>query len=223
MATECRETKKKYRINRRTLAKIQCYGLLISLFVVGFVSGNLVQHYRTPERIKTVTVSQETAPEYTDELPQKPEVTYYNVPLSHNLQDFIYEVCSDEGVPVSLVIAMIDHESSFNPETVSETNDYGLMQINEINHGWLEKEYRSADMLDSYQNVFCGIKILSRYIEVYGDDYHKVLMAYNMGDYGAQKAWNNGITSSSYSKTVIKLMETYEAEVRKSAESSDTK
>lgn len=88
-------------------------------------------------------------------------------------------MCADENVPVSLIIAMIDQESKFNPEVVSKTGDYGLMQINTINHEWLAEEYRTADMLDPYQNVFCGIKVIGSYIQNY-NDYGLALMAYNM-------------------------------------------
>ena len=88
---------------------------------------------------------------------------------------------------------MIEHESQFNPEIVSKTDDYGLMQINEVNHTWLNEEYRCADMLDPYQNVFCGVKIIGEYVNRYDGDLTKALMAYNMGDYGARKAWENGV------------------------------
>ena len=64
-------------------------------------------------------------------------------------------------------------------------------------------------MLNPYQNVFCGISIIGSYIEKYGD-YGKALMAYNMGDYGAQKAWNSGVTSTAYSENILSLMKKYE-------------
>ena len=35
-------------------------------------------------------------------------------------------------------------------------------------------------------------------------------MAYNMGDYGAQKAWENGVTSTDYSAKILDLMQKYE-------------
>ena len=142
-------------------------------------------------------------------LVENADVFLYDIPLSDSLQRYIYEICADENVPVALVMAMIDHESHFNPEAVSETDDYGLMQINAINHEQLEEQYRAADMLDPYQNVFCGIKVISSYIEKYGD-YGKALMAYNMGDYGAQKAWENGVTSTDYSTKILDLMQKYE-------------
>jgi soluble lytic murein transglycosylase-like protein len=123
----------------------------------------------------------------------------------------MYEICADENVPMTLVLAMIEHESGFNAEAVSSTNDYGLMQINSVNHEMLEEKYQSADMLNAYQNVFCGVKILGGYVAKYEGDYTKALMAYNMGEYGAKKAWSNGINSTTYSDTILELCEKYES------------
>lgn len=211
----------KKRINRHKLAVIQAYTIIAILVLFGFVAGFFVGRFTAPKKVETVTVTETLeVPTYSPtHLPEVGEVTYYDVPLSHSLQRFIYEVCADENVPVSLVMATIDHESKFNPEAVSKTDDYGLMQINEINHELLEEQYRAADMLDPYQNVFCGIKILGSYIEKY-EDLNYALMAYNMGEYGARKAWDNGIKSTSYSESILEIMSEYEQEVKGNATSS---
>ena len=109
-------------------------------------------------------------------------------------------------------MAMIEHESGFNPEATSSTDDYGLMQINAVNHEWLEEDYRCADMTDPYQNVFCGVQIIGAYLDKYEGDYTKALMAYNMGDYGARKAWENGVNSTNYTVKILGLLEYYEEE-----------
>jgi soluble lytic murein transglycosylase-like protein len=165
-----------------------------------------------PAKTKTVTVTKTVeVPVYsTDKLPEVSDIFYFDVPLSHSLQRFIYEVCADENVPVTLIYAMIEHESQFDPEIISKTDDYGLMQINAVNHTWLNEKYRCADMLDPYQNVFCGVKIIGSYVNRYDGDLTKALMAYNMGDYGARKAWENGVDKISYSTTILGLMENYE-------------
>ena len=213
MATECRKTKGK-RINRNKLMKVYAYGILLLLVVIGLLIGLIIGRSTAPveTEIVTETITVEVPVYEADKLPEVGEVMYFDVPLSHSLQRYIYEICADEGVPVSLVMAMIEHESRFNPEVVSSTDDYGLMQINEINHVWLEEDYRCADMLNPYQNVFCGVKIISKYVEEY-EDYGKALMAYNMGDYGARTAWENGIESTNYSTSILELMQKYE-EVR---------
>lgn len=212
MATQCRGTKTK-RINRHKLAVIQAYIIIGTLVLIGFIGGLVVGRATAPKKQVTVTETVEVPSYEANSLPVAEEVTYFDVPLSHSLQRYIYEVCADEEVPVSLIIAMIDKESQFNPETVSDTGDYGLMQINKINHETLEEQYRAADMLDPYQNVFCGVKMIGSYIKAYDSDYNKALMAYNMGDYGAKKAWENGITSTSYSESVLALMQKYEQEI----------
>lgn len=218
MATMRRETK---RINRHKLIAIQGWTILIVLLLIASLVGYVVGRITAPEKTETVTLTETVeVPAYeSDKLPEVADVYFYDVPLSESLQRYIYEICADEGVPVSLVMAMITHESGFNPEIVSDTEDYGLMQINEINHDKLAEEYRAADMLNPYQNVFCGVKIIGSYIAEY-EDLHKALMAYNMGEYGAKKLWKDAYESSSYSRKILELMSEYEQEVSDNAGSN---
>ena len=195
-------------MKRRTIRKIRFWGITLVLVITAFFLRRIV----SPAKADTVTVYKyKSAPEYkADKLPKTVSSYYFDVPLSHSLQDFIYEISSDEEIPVSLILAMIEAESGFNPEIISSTNDYGLLQINKVNHEWLRKSYRTADMLNPYQNVFCGIKIIATYVKKYKGDINKALMAYNMGDYGAKKAWQNGITSTRYSLKIMELKDKYE-------------
>lgn len=166
---------------------------------------------------ETVTVTERVeVPVYfkEDKVPMLKDVFLYDIPVSDNLQRYIYEICEDEKLPVSLILAIIEHESGFNPDAVSVTDDYGLMQINAINHEWLEEEYRTSDMLNPYQNVFAGVKIIGSYVRKYSGDFNKALMAYAMGEYGARKAWANGVTSIGSSTEILKLMEKYEEVAR---------
>ena len=142
MATTTKSAKK---FSPRTIVKAEVAILFLLLVAVGFFFGRIT----APVKVETVTVTElvEVPAPSTEELPEAVEISYYDVPLSHSLQDFIYEMCAEEHVPMSLIIAMIDHESKFNPEAVSATNDYGLMQINEVNHDRLEEQYQCADML----------------------------------------------------------------------------
>lgn len=193
------------RINRYKVAKIQAYIVLILLVVIGFVIGRVTK----PVEVEKVTITETIeVPTYeADKLPELSEIFIYDIPLSENLQRYIYEVCADEEVPVALVLAMIEHESGFNPEVISATDDCGLMQINEVNYEWLEEDFRCADMTNPYQNVFCGIKIIGQYLEQYEGDYTKALMAYNMGNYGAKKAWANGVDSTRYTTSIMSLFQ----------------
>ena len=203
MATERRRTK---RVSKVKLVRFLI--ILAVLIATAFGVGRLT----APTKANTVTVTETIeVPVYSvDKLPETSDVFYFDVPLSHSLQRYIYEICADENVPVTLIYAMIEHESRFDPEIISNTDDYGLMQINAVNHTWLNEEFRCADMLDPYQNVFCGVKIIGEYVNRYDGDLTKALMAYNMGDYGARKAWENGVKEITYSITILGLMQNYE-------------
>lgn len=206
MATQCRNAK----INRNKRMKLYANMILVLLVIIGGVLGFFLAKLTTPPQ-ETITVTKTVeVPAYkSNVLVDTADVFLFDVPLSDSLQRYIYEICADENVPVTLVMAMIEHESGFDPEAVSPTDDYGLMQINAVNHEWLKEEYRCADMMNPYQNVFCGISIISSYIDKYGE-LDKALMAYNMGNYGAQKAWKNGVSSIAYSEEILSLMKEYE-------------
>ena len=206
MATQCRNAK----INRNKRMKLYANMILVLMVIIGGELGFFLAKLTTPPQ-ETITVTKTVeVPAYkSNVLVDTADVFLFDVPLSDSLQRYIYEICADENVPVTLVMAMIEHESGFDPEAVSPTDDYGLMQINAVNHEWLKEEYRCADMMNPYQNVFCGISIISSYIDKYGE-LDKALMAYNMGNYGAQKAWKNGVTSIAYSEEILSLMKEYE-------------
>lgn len=154
----------------------------------------------------------------TEEVPQTQEPSpttpvYYDCPLSHDLQDYIREQCERQGISMSLVIALIEVESSFRADVISQSDDYGLMQINVINHGWLYEEYGITDFLDPYNNILCGITILSQHYERYGDE-TKALMAYNMGATGAKRNWDKGIFETTYTRKIQSAKERYDLEIK---------
>ena len=127
----------------------------------------------------------------------------YNIPLSVELQEYTYILCQDRGLDFEIVLALIYVESSFRPNVISEDN-YGLMQINSINHKWLSEELGITDFLDPYQNINAGTYMLSSITDRYSD-IHQVLMVYNFGEAGAMKQWDIGNYSSSYSNKIITI------------------
>lgn len=145
------------------------------------------------------------------------------VTFGEDLQEFTYYLSSAYDIDYSLVLAVISKESEFVPDGISSTNDYGLMQINIGNHEWLTEELGITDFIDPYENIKAGLFILRGLFEKY-DSTSKVLMAYNMGENGASKLWEQGIFESNYSKDVLKRQETYRqilgwSKIERSAES----
>lgn len=156
-----------------------------------------------------------TEPAPTEPAPTEPPATkptepvqtktkYYDVPLSNDLQDYIFQLCERYDIDPALIIAMIKQESNYNPNCVGDGGDsLGLMQIQAKWHQKRMDRLGCPNLKDPYQNVTVGIDFL---VELYGrgKPTQWVLMAYNGGEAYANRNWNNGVTSS-YAKSVLNI------------------
>jgi len=132
----------------------------------------------------------------------EPQARIYDIPLSEELQEFTYQLCKENNLDYELVLAMMDQESDYREDVISPTNDFGIMQINAVNHDWLSETLNIDDFLDAKQNIAAGLFMLKDLTTRY-EDLHQVLMAYNHGEYGAQKKWEEGIFETTYSRGII--------------------
>lgn len=137
---------------------------------------------------------------------EAPKRTYYDVPLTEDLQDVIIDTASGRGVDPALVLAVIEKESGYNPDASGDNGkSQGLMQIWRNAHEKRMKKLGVANLYDPRDNVLVGIDILAEKLEKY-EDAEKALIAYNAGDAGAKKHYfSKGIYSSSYSRAVLKI------------------
>lgn len=142
-----------------------------------------------------------------------PSEFVYNsdIPLSEDIQKYAYNKCQESGIDYHVFLGLMRKESTFNPEAVSKTNDYGLCQINKGNHSWLREVFGSDwDPMNPYDNIDASIFILSKYIKDYNcDNYHILLMNYNMGHGNAVECFNSGIYSSEYSRAIMEYAKDY--------------
>lgn len=120
--------------------------------------------------------------------------------LDYDLQITMQACCEKYGVPYALALAVADVESRFDPTATSGTNDYGLMQINQVNHGWLLEQ--GIDPMTPEGNIEAGVLFLSDYLTAYGDP-ELAVMAYNCGPGGAQKLWAAGTYHTEHSQKVM--------------------
>lgn len=159
------------------------------------------------------------APAMAATLPAEPPLTRYDVPLPDELQQYIILECAaaEPPVPVEIVLAVIEHESGFDPDAVgyndNGTSDHGLMQINSGNHEWLEIELGVTDMHDPHQNITAGVYILSMLLE---DErsVNDALMAYQCGQARARELRRMGRTSTRFSRWVMERARCIENEDR---------
>lgn len=134
------------------------------------------------------------------------EPVTYQVPMDADLQIYTAEMCDLYDVPLELAYAVMQVESGFTPAARSSTGDYGLMQINSINAGWLKDKLGITDLLDARQNIQAGCYMLGMYLSEYEGNVNCALMAYNLGTAGAKKAWSAGTYSTAYTDKVWNAM-----------------
>ena len=154
------------------------------------------------------------APEVTE--PIEPEVTepvaiYYDVPLSQDLQDYIFKLCEERGIDPTIVIAIIELESKYDSNALGDRGrSQGLMQIQPRWHQARMAKLNCSNLLNPYENVTVGIDILAELYET-GNSEAWVLMVYN-GGYGYANSKiargevsDYAITVMNRSKTLIKV------------------
>lgn len=136
---------------------------------------------------------------------------YYDVPLSHKIQDYLFKACETYGVPVPLALAIIEIESDFNPNVVSSTRDYGLFQVNRCNFSSCRAHMNdnSIDFLDPITNIECGVWLFSVEYHAESENATLALMRYNNGPTGARRKWAKGIYETSYTRKVLKAYNKY--------------
>ena len=112
------------------------------------------------------------------------------------------------GVDPALVLAIIEKESGYNPDSAGDNGrSQGLMQIWRSFHEKRMEKLGAANLYDPRDNVIVGIDILAEKLDKY-EDVEKALIAYNAGDAGAKKHYfSKGIYSNGYSRAVLKIAE----------------
>lgn len=106
---------------------------------------------------------------------------------STEYDEHIQEACRIYGVNPALVKAVIECESSFNPNAVSSAGAQGLMQL-------MPGTARGLGVTDSFdprQNIHGGVKYLADLIKNFQGDLKLALSGYNMGGNAVKK---KGIT-----------------------------
>ena len=130
------------------------------------------------------------------------EVKYFDVPLSHELQDFIFAECEANNLTPATIISMMDQESDFDPNKIGDGGDsLGIMQIQPKWHYERMERLGCMDLFDPYQNIKVGIDYLCELINE-NPELYWVLMAYNGGaDYADEMIASGNI--SDYALEVV--------------------
>lgn len=104
-----------------------------------------------------------------------PGVNHGSKPTEYN--DLIRKASQDYGVPESLIKAVIDTESSFNPNSLSSAGAKGLMQLMDGTAQGLGV----SNAFDPAQNIDGGTKYISYQLKRYDGNLNTAMAAYNAG------------------------------------------
>lgn len=124
---------------------------------------------------------------------------YHN--LDYKLQEYAYDLCIEYGIEdyYTLILCQLYYESKYDPNVISESNDYGIAQINKCNHKWLSKKLDITNFLDAKQSILCNIYLMSNNLKKYSVE--SSLFCYNTGSPNGSNTysrnifymWNNGV------------------------------
>lgn len=139
-------------------------------------------------------------------------VIYYDVPLSEDLQDYIFNQCEKLEVDPALIIGIIVRESKCDASAIGDSGrSLGLMQIQPRWHYNRMVAYDCHDLLDAYDNVTVGIDYFAHLYYSSGS-LEWALTCYNGGSGRANRYRDAGVTST-YASDVIYIaqgLSTYE-------------
>lgn len=170
-------------------------GKMISI-AIGALIGTVISVYAANQRVS----AEQPIKEYPIGTPvvkvvevietDKPE--YFNVPLSHDIQDHIFEVCEEYGIAPALVVAMIAQESDFRADQVGDDgSSAGLLQVQQKWHQERMDRLGCTDLLDPYQNITVAVDYIAELKEI-NPDLYWVLMCYNGGFRYADERMESG-------------------------------
>lgn len=150
------------------------------------------------------TVAEEPAPEITE--------YWEHIPLSADVQGFIFAECEERDINPAVIFAMIKRESNYNAEAIGDQGRaFGLMQIQPRWHEKRMEKLGVSDLLDQVQNVSVGMDYLDELLDM-GNGLEWALTYYNAGGKAAKQYLADG-TRIAYVDIVLNEAERIETNV----------
>lgn len=184
--------------------------VLVLLAMTAFLSESATL---TTAEAKAPTIQKRIITEVALEEPKEQEdgYFYYEVPeefrnnggeMPTDLQKYVQDLCTERHISYPLVLAVIERETGYRNIKGDGDSSTGYMQVMQKWHEERMKSLGVTDLSVPEENIAVGIDYLIELFEKY-TDVELVLMAYNMGESGAKKLWEQGIYSSRYSSYIV--------------------
>ncbi|MDB5100716.1 MAG: hypothetical protein JWM80_5137 [Cyanobacteria bacterium RYN_339] len=113
-------------------------------------------------------------------------------------KEYLERLSGEYGVPLKMILAVIQQESGGNPQAMSGAGAQGLMQL----MPGTAKDLGVTNAFDPKQNVEGGVKLLAQNLARYNGDVDKALAAYNAGPGNVDKY--NGVPPFSETQNYVK-------------------
>ena len=140
----------------------------------------------------------------TIEKPIKDEFIPFDVPLSSELQEELYEASKEFDVDYCIMLGLIEKETKFKNVQGDGGDSYGYCQIQPKWWKGLMADIGATDLNEPKDNFRTACAIMAQLIEKHNST-EGALVAYNQGYYKG--------TSTSYSRDVIANAEKYRREI----------
>ena len=123
--------------------------------------------------------------------------------MEDDFQIYLQELCSDYGADYATMVAMAEVESNFNPQAVGADGELGMWQIIPSTAEEAgEALGRKFDLFDPWDSAEAAVWLMAGYEKKYGNRIY-ALMAYSMGETGAQECIKSGAPRSNYAACVM--------------------
>lgn len=146
-----------------------------------------VRKVRITERnlhIEAEAVGPETPEEAPAEVEETaPAVWRNDVPLRPELQQVLLDACAEAGIDPLLMLGLIETESNFQEDAVSDSKDYGLCQLHYL--------YFDPNMPPE-ENIQAGVSLLGKHLKTYGE-ISAALTAYHVGHDDGTRSYANAV------------------------------
>lgn len=130
------------------------------------------------------------------------------IPLSAELQEFTFDLCSKLDIGYALVLGVMYVESRFELNPAGNRKMIGVMQLNSkyVNSFCSQYGVKSANV--PKDNITIGVNLLAYKIKEYG--VVNGLMAYNLGDAGMRNRLEKGNLNTTYARAIIEKQKEYQ-------------
>lgn len=195
--------------------------VFIVLIIISIIIGVNKNKKNIKKPVQNITVTQKTYPHQV-KTPIKKVKIYYDIPISHELQDFIREMCFKYEVDMDNIISIINIESEFKHNVKSKNlsehgYSIGYMQLNAGSYDYI-KWYSELTNIKNFNpknekhNIEAGIAVYKFYKTYWqnksyvGDELLiRILNSYNCGIVGYKKyIRNTGKISRSYDRKIFR-------------------